>query len=76
VFRAGWGYGQCGPHLFVHFRSDGMRRDLRGAVKTWAWLVLALPGLVHRSRRSQWVRAFAIRSGRLAGSLHQRVFFP
>jgi hypothetical protein len=53
-----------------------MRRDLRGAVKSWGWLVLALPGLVQRSQRRQWVRTFAIRSGRLAGSLRLKVFFP
>ena len=34
------------------------------------------PALVQRPRRRQWVRTFAIRSGRLAGSMHLRVFFP
>ncbi len=76
TFRAAWAYGQCGPRLFARYRSEGMRRDLRGAVKSWIWLVVTLPGLVRRSRRRQWVRTFAIRSGRLAGSAHLRVFFP
>jgi GT2 family glycosyltransferase len=76
TFRAAWAYGRCGPRLFARYRAKGMRRDLRGAVKAWLWLVAALPGLVQQSRRRQWVRTFAIRSGRLAGSAHLRVFFP
>lgn len=76
TFRAAWAYGLCGPRLYVRYRAEGMRRDLQGAVKSWAWLILALPGLVQRSRRRQWVRTLAIRSGRLAGSLRLKVFFP
>jgi glycosyltransferase involved in cell wall biosynthesis len=76
MFRAALGYGRCGPRLYGRYRSDGMRRDLRGAVKAWVWLVAALPGLVNPSRRRQWVRTFGIRAGRLAGSVTQRVFFP
>ena len=76
TFRGAWAYGRCGPRLYVRYRAEGMRRDLQGAAKSWVWLVAALPGLVERHRRRQWVRTFAIRSGRLAGSLHLRVFFP
>jgi glycosyltransferase involved in cell wall biosynthesis len=76
TFRAGWAYGRCGPRLFARFRAKGMRRDLRGATKTWIWLVVTLPGLVRPGRRQQWVRTLAVRSGRLAGSLRLRVFFP
>jgi GT2 family glycosyltransferase len=76
TFRAAWAYGLCGPRLYARYRAEGMRRDLRGAAKAWVWLVAALPGLVKRPRRRQWVRTFAIRSGRLAGSVRLRVFFP
>ena len=76
TFRAAWAYGRCGPRLYARYRAEGMRRDLRGAAKAWVWLAVALPGLVKRPRRRQWVRTFAIRSGRLAGSVHLRVFFP
>jgi glycosyltransferase involved in cell wall biosynthesis len=76
TFRAAWAYGRCGPRLYARYRAEGMRRDLRGAAKAWLWLALALPGLVQRRRRRQWVRTFAIRSGRLAGSMYLRVFFP
>jgi glycosyltransferase involved in cell wall biosynthesis len=76
TFRAAWAYGQCGPRLYVRYRSEGMRRDLHGAAKAWIWLAIALPGLVRQARRRQWVRTFAIRSGRLAGSVRLRAFFP
>jgi GT2 family glycosyltransferase len=76
IFRASWAYGKCGPLLYVRYRAEGMRRDLRGATKSWVWLAATLPTLVIRHRRPQWVRTFAIRTGRLAGSVHSRVFFP
>jgi hypothetical protein len=76
LFRAAWDYGRCGPRLYGRYRAHGMRRDLRGAVKSWIWLVAASPGLVNPSRRRQWVRTFGIRAGGLAGSVHQRLFFP
>ena len=76
MFRAALGYGRCGPRLYGRYRADGMRRDMRGAAKAWVWLVVASPGLVIPSRRRQWVRTFGIRAGRLAGSVHLRVFFP
>jgi glycosyltransferase involved in cell wall biosynthesis len=76
MFQAALGYGRCGPRLYGRYRADGMRRDLRGAAKAWVWLVVASPGLVIPTRRRQWVRTFGIRAGRLAGSVHLRVFFP
>jgi GT2 family glycosyltransferase len=76
TFRAAWAYGRCGPRLYTRYRSRGMQRDLAGAGKAWIWLVATLPTLVLRSRRRQWVRTFAIRSGRLSGSIRLRVFFP
>ena len=76
TFRAAWAYGRCGPRLFTRYRTHGMQRDLQGAAKSWIWLAATLPLLVQRSRRRQWVRTFAIRSGRLAASAQLRVFFP
>ena len=76
MLRAALGYGRCGPRLYGRYRADGMRRDLRGAAKAWIWLVVASPGLVLPTRRRQWVRTFGIHAGRLAGSVHLRVFFP
>jgi len=76
TFRAGWNYGHCAPRLFLQYRSSGMKRDLLGATKAWVWLILASPGLVMSSVRRDWVRSFAERSGRLAGSITYGTFFP
>ncbi len=76
MFRAAWAYGGCGPRLYERYRSSGMHRDVRGALKAWVWLLVAAPGLVSPARRLQWVRTLGIRSGRLAGSVRRRVFFP
>jgi GT2 family glycosyltransferase len=76
MFRAAWAYGQSGPQLYRRYRDNGMKRDLRGAMKAWFWLVVASPGLMRPARRRQWVRTFGIRVGSLAGSVSYRVFFP
>ena len=76
MLSAAWAYGRCGPLLYRRYRANGMRRDIRGAVKAWVWLVVASPGLIDPKRRRQWVRTFGVRAGRLASSFHQRVFFP
>jgi GT2 family glycosyltransferase len=76
TLRTAWTYGQCATLLFLRFRGEGMRRDLRGAMKAWLWLVAAIPGMVAPARRRQWVRTFGIRAGRLAGSVTHRAFFP
>ncbi len=76
MFHAAWAYGRSDTVLYGHYRAKGMRRDLRGAAKTWIWLAVASPGLVMPSRRRPWMRAFGMRCGRLIGSVTHRVFFP
>jgi len=76
LFRLGLQYGRCGPALYRRYRHQGARRDLRGSARSWAWLVLAVVGLGRRAVRRRWVRAAAVRLGRLAGSMSNRVFFP
>jgi len=76
TLRAAFGYGKSGPLLFRHYRAHGMRRDTRGALKAWLWLVVTSPGLVVPARRQQWARTFGIRAGRLAGSVGRLSFFP
>jgi GT2 family glycosyltransferase len=76
AFHGTWVYGQCTTLLYRRYRARGMRPDLRGAAKAWVWLVVSLPGLVKPSRRPEWMRAFGVRSGRLAGSLAHHTFFP
>ena len=76
VFRQARTYGRCGPMLFRRYRSRGARRDLVGALRSWGWLVVALPTLLRPAHRAAWARAAAVRIGRLEGSLSERVFFP
>ncbi len=76
VFRQARIYGRCGPMLFRRYRSRGARRDLVGALRSWGWLVVALPTLLRPARRASWARTAAVRFGRLEGSLAEGVFFP
>lgn len=75
--RQAFGYGRSDVTLFVKHRGAGMRRGLPLAAKTWAWLFLHAPGAVRNPRtRNLWIRSAALRSGRLAGSVQQRAFYP
>jgi GT2 family glycosyltransferase len=77
VFVQAFAYGGCGPLLYRRYRSAGARRDLTGAAKSWLWLLLHLPRLVSAGpERGEWARAAGMRTGRLAGSVVQRAFFP
>jgi cellulose synthase/poly-beta-1,6-N-acetylglucosamine synthase-like glycosyltransferase len=75
-FRHGTTYGLSGPTLFRRHRPDGARPDLAGAVKSWLWLVTHAPLLVRRDGRDQWAHAAGMRTGRLRGSMRERVLFP
>lgn len=69
-------YGRSGPILYRRHRSSGAQRNLRGAAKSWMWLAMSVPRLVHPERRIEWARTAGMRLGRLLGSLRQGVFFP
>jgi GT2 family glycosyltransferase len=76
LFRRALAYGRCGPKLYRRYHRNGARRDLVGSAKSWAWLVVALPGLGRTDVRRRWVRAAGVRLGRLVGSVREGVFFP
>jgi glycosyltransferase involved in cell wall biosynthesis len=76
LFRRALAYGRCGPNLYRRYRRNGARRDLVGSAKSWAWLVVALPGLARTDVRRRWIRAAGVRLGRLVGSVREGVFFP
>ena len=76
VFRRASAYGRCGPQLHKRYRSVGAKRDLRGAAKSWVWLLLSLPRLAQPSRRIEWARGAGTRLGRLEASVRLGVFFP
>jgi GT2 family glycosyltransferase len=70
-------YGSHGPPLFKLFARHGMPRSPLGvAIKTWGWLLLNLPSVLRGGpARGRWIRVLALRSGRLRGSLRNRVTF-
>ncbi|HEY5110417.1 MAG TPA: glycosyltransferase [Acidimicrobiales bacterium] len=76
VFRQAYAYGQCGPLLHKRYRRAGAKRDLRGALKAWVWLVVSLPRVAQPTRRIEWARGAGTRLGRLEASLRLHVFFP
>jgi glycosyltransferase involved in cell wall biosynthesis len=77
VFKQGAAFGRGGPVLYRRHRGAGARRNLASAAKSWLWLVARLPLLFKSpAQRNQWARAAGVRTGRLAGSVRERVFFP
>ena len=76
VFSRFAAYGRSGPILYRRFRSDGLRRDVTLAAKTWVWLVLTTPKLFGPQFRTRWATIAGWRTGRLLESLRQGVFFP
>jgi glycosyltransferase involved in cell wall biosynthesis len=76
VFEQAYAYGQCGPALHRRYRKAGARRDLRGALKAWLWLVVSLPRVAQPTRRIEWARGAGTRLGRIESSVRHRVFFP
>jgi glycosyltransferase involved in cell wall biosynthesis len=76
VFRHGVVYGRSGARLYRKHRIAGIRPERSGALKSWAWVVLAVPSLYKPAVRRRWFRAAGVRVGRLIGSVENRVFFP
>jgi glycosyltransferase involved in cell wall biosynthesis len=77
VFQQGYAFGRGGPVLYRRHRTAGARRNLAGAARSWLWLLLHVPLLVESGNlRNQWARGAGMRTGRLLGSLTERVFFP
>jgi glycosyltransferase involved in cell wall biosynthesis len=77
VFRQGFAFGRGGPVLYRRHRRAGARLNLNGAARSWLWLLVHLPVLVEAGgQRNQWARAAGMRTGRLVGSVAERVLFP
>jgi glycosyltransferase involved in cell wall biosynthesis len=70
-------YAAADPLLYKHFRLAGMPRSSTiGALRQWAWLLKQFP---RRSRSPDaarhWAWVYAVRAGRLQGSItHRRVY--
>lgn len=77
VFTQAMAYGRGAPVLYRRHRQSGATRNLRGAARSWLWLVAHLPQVATSGpQRNQWARGAGMRVGRLVGSAHDRVFFP
>jgi GT2 family glycosyltransferase len=77
TFMRAAAYGRSGPALYRRHRATGAHRNLSGAAKSWVWLLVRTPRLLQPGDlRLEWARAAGMRTGRLAGSLNERVFFP
>lgn len=77
MFQQASAFGRSGPVLYRRYRKHGARRNLSGAARSWLWILVQLPGLMAPGRRRiQWARAAGMRTGRVAGSISERVFFP
>jgi glycosyltransferase involved in cell wall biosynthesis len=75
--RQYYSYGTSHPRLYRDFATAGLPRSVRSAAREWRWLLRHLPDLVRsRKTRAVWVTRCAMRCGRIAGSLRNRVFFP
>jgi hypothetical protein len=73
--RQQYRYGRSAPQLQRAFRGVGLEPpDNRRAVREWRRLAVSVPQLwASREERGCWVRAAAMRTGRLAGSVRARV---
>jgi glycosyltransferase involved in cell wall biosynthesis len=72
-----FGYGRAAPTIYRQFRPVGMTRPPLGeAARDWAWLMKRAPrAAVSAELRARWLRVAAKRSGRVFGSLEQRVIY-
>ena len=73
--RQHYRYGRSGPQLQRAFRGAGLEPpDNRAAIREWRRLLSNIPQLWgSRADRGLWVRAAAVRLGRLDGSVRARV---
>jgi glycosyltransferase involved in cell wall biosynthesis len=73
--RQHYRYGRSGPHLQRAFRDVGLEPpDNQKAMREWRQLAATVPHLwASREERGRWVRAAAVRLGRLSGSIRARV---
>jgi glycosyltransferase involved in cell wall biosynthesis len=72
--RRFYAYGKSDPALYRKFRGLGMPRPAAEGGASWRELARRLPDLTRSAeRRAYWVRAAARKSGRVVGSVEERV---
>lgn len=75
LFRQGWTYGRDRPLIARRTEGAGLGHAPRApGLRSWAWLVIHLPGLRTREGRALWCWVAGSRLGHLWGSLiHRRI---
>jgi glycosyltransferase involved in cell wall biosynthesis len=70
-------YGMTHTMLYRDFAAAGMPRlALAELRREWGWLVRHVPDLYRsRAQRAVWVTRLAMRTGRISGSIHNRVVY-
>ena len=75
IYRQARNYGEYNVILYKRYQPLGMPRLSRGAgLIAWWRLLQRLPQLRHKEDVARWMWHLGWRTGRLAGSLKQRVF--
>ncbi len=76
LWKQGHGYGRGRSRIVRNLVDHGEERPGRFAgAKSWAWLVVNLPGVVTGPGRARWVWVLANRLGQVRGSVENRVFY-
>jgi len=76
IWRQGVFYGASQPLLIRRALELGLPAPSRWrGLKSWAWLVVHLPGLRHRAGRYQWLWVIACRLGVLRRSVQLRSLY-
>jgi hypothetical protein len=70
-------YGKTHPMLYRDFAAAGMPRlTLTELRREWGWLARHVPDLCYsRAQRAIWLTRLAMRTGRIVGSIHNRVVY-
>ena len=76
LWQQGRRYGRARPLVARMVREQkGIRPRRFGGWRSWAWLVVHVPDLLHPERRAGWVWVAANRLGQLEGSVRYRALF-
>jgi GT2 family glycosyltransferase len=78
AMRKYYAYGRCAPLLYRKFRAQGLpRRSPLDVAKVWLRFAVRAPELLGpRDDRLRWCERVAHASGRVAGSIELRTWFP
>lgn len=76
ILRKTFAYGRSDAALYRRYRSKGMPRHLRRTVAVPKWLLRHPHYLLQMQRRRDWAWQAGTYTGRLVGSIENRVLYP